>query len=112
MTDSSSPLWPELKVDAWQETRATLHLWTQVIGKIRLMQTPWLNHSWHVALYVTSRGLTTSAIAHGSRSFEIEFDFIEHMLDITVSDGNSRRLPLRPLSVADFYGGVMAAPPP
>ena len=66
MADPFSPLWPELDYGAWQDTRATLHLWTQIVGKIRLMQTPWLNHSWHVPLYVTAKGLTTSPIAHGS----------------------------------------------
>jgi hypothetical protein len=104
-----TPLWPELKYEAWQDTRDTLHLWMQIVGKIRLMQTPWLNHSWHVPLYVNSRGLTTSAIAHGSRSFDVQFDFLEHALDIAVSDGGVRRLPLRPQSVADFYVAVMAA---
>ena len=83
MADPLSPQWPELPYDAWQDTRATLHLWTQVVGKIRLQQTPWLNHSWHVTLYVTSKGLTTSPIPHGPRSFEIEFDFNQHVLDIT-----------------------------
>ena len=80
-----------------------------MVGKIRLMQTPWLNHSWHVPLYVNSKGLTTSPIPHGSRSFEIGFDFIEQVLDITVSDGGTRRLALRPQSVADFYAAVMSA---
>src|SRR5882757_6963779 len=102
-------VWPELPFAAWKDTQATLQLWTQIVGKIRLMQTPWLNHSWHVPLYVNSRGLTTSPIPHGSRSFEIQFDFIEHLLDITVSDGSMRRLELRPRSVADFYAAVMAA---
>jgi hypothetical protein len=109
MTNSASPIWPELAYDAWSETRATLHLWTQVVGKIRLARTPWLNHSWHVALYVNARGLTTSPIPHGARCFELQFDFIEHTLDILVSDGQVRRLPLRPQSVADFYAAVMAA---
>jgi hypothetical protein len=109
MADPIIPLWPELEHSAWQETQATLQLWTQVVGKIRLMQTPWLNHSWHVALYVTARGLNTSIIAHGPRSFDIEFDFIDHVLKITVSDGGLRRLPLRPQSVADFYSSVMTA---
>jgi Family of unknown function (DUF5996) len=108
ITPEKSP-WPELNYDAWQDTRATLHLWTQIVGKIRLMQTPWLNHGWHVTLYVNSRGLTTSPIPHGPRSFEIQFDFIDHVLDITVSDGSARRLALRPQSVADFYGALMAA---
>jgi len=104
-----NPPWPEFEYHAWQDTCATLQLWTQIVGKIRLMQTPWLNHSWHVPLYVNSKGLTTSPIPHGSRSFEIQFDFTLHMLDITVSDGSARRLALRPQSVAEFYGAVMAA---
>lgn len=109
MANSTNPAWPELFYDAWRDTRDTLQLWTQIVGKIRLMQTPWLNHSWHVTLYVTSRGLTTSPIPHGSRSFEIGFDFIDHALDVTVSDGGKRRLPLQPQSVADFYAAVTAA---
>jgi Family of unknown function (DUF5996) len=109
MPNRVTPLWPELNYSAWKDTRDTLHLWTQVIGKIRLMQTPWLNHGWHVPLYVTSKGLTTSPIPHGSRSFDIQFDFIEHVLAITVSDGKTRRLPLKPQSVAEFYGAVMTA---
>jgi len=109
MTHPTSPLWPELEYEAWKDTRATLQLWTQIVGKIRLMQTPWLNHSWHVALYVNARGLTTSPIPHGARTFEIQFDFLEHALDITLSDGKRRRLALRPQSVADFYAAVMAA---
>jgi uncharacterized protein DUF5996 len=109
MTNSMNLPWPKLEFDAWQDTRATLQLWTQVVGKIRLMQTPWLNHGWHVPLYVNSKGLTTSPIPYGSRSFEIQFDFTLHVLDITVSDGSARRLALRPQSVAEFYGAVMAA---
>jgi hypothetical protein len=109
MADPTSPPWPSLDYAAWRDTRDTLHLWTQVVGKIRLNLTPWLNHSWHVPLYVTSRGLTTSPIAHGSESFEIEFDFLEQVLDITLSDGRMHRLALRPQSVADFYAAVMAA---
>ncbi len=109
MVEQTTQLWPPLEYDAWQETRATLQLWTQIVGKIRLMQTPWLNHSWHVPLYVNSKGLTTSPMAHGSRSFDLQFDFIEHALDIAVSDGGTRRLALRPQSVADFYAAVMAA---
>jgi hypothetical protein len=109
MAEPTSEPWPELTLSAWADTRDTLQLWTQVIGKIRLVQTPWLNHSWHVPLYVNARGLTTSPIAHGSRFFEIQFDFTLHVLDITVSDGRERRLALQPQSVADFYAGVMAA---
>ena len=81
MTNPTSPLWPELRYDAWRDTRDTLQLWTQIVGKIRLTQTPWLNHSWHVPLYVNSKGLTTSPIPYESRSFEIQFDFIQHVLD-------------------------------
>jgi Family of unknown function (DUF5996) len=101
--------WPELPYAAWRETCETLHLWTQIVGKIRLAQTPWLNHSWHVALYVTSNGLTTSPIPHGTRSFEIKFDFIAHRLDIDVSDGARRSIDLQPQSVAAFYGSIMTA---
>src|SRR5882762_3663545 len=101
--------WPALPYEAWKETCSTLQLWTQVVGKVRLAQTPWLNHSWHVPLYVTSRGLGTSLIPHGSRSFEIEFDFNEHVLDIAVSDGGRRRIALKPQSVAEFYRNVLAA---
>ncbi len=109
MANRSNSLWPELEYDAWQNTCSTLHLWTQVVGKVRLVQTPWLNHSWHVPLYLNSRGLTTSPIAHGSRFFDIQFDFLEHALEITVSDGGMRRVALRPQSVADFYSAVTAA---
>jgi hypothetical protein len=101
--------WPELPYAAWRDTCTTLQLWTQIIGKIRLALTPWLNHSWHVALYVSAHGLTTSPIACGPRLFEIEFDFIRHMLDIELSDGSSRHIPLQPRSVADFHALVMAA---
>jgi Family of unknown function (DUF5996) len=100
--------WPDLPYTAWQETCATLHLWTQVVGKVRLAQTPWLNHSWHVPLYVTARGLTTSPIPYGQRSFEIAFDFHEHVLEITTTDGPRRRTALEPQTVADFYGKVMS----
>jgi len=102
MSTAADGYWPELPYEAWRDTCATLQLWTQIVGKIRLAQTPWLNHGWHVALYVTSRGLTTSPIPFGMRSFEIEFDFIGHALRIEVSDGGSRRLALRPQTVAFF----------
>jgi len=72
--------WPELPYAAWRDTYATLHLWTQIVGKIRLAQTPWVNHSWHVTLYVSPRGLTTSSIPYGQRSFELEFDFLKQLL--------------------------------
>jgi hypothetical protein len=102
-------VWPELAYSAWRDTQVTLQLWTQIVGKIRLTQTPWLNHSWHVTLYVTSRGLTTSPIPHGGRTFEIEFDFLTSQLVISVSDGGSRKIALGPRTVADFYAAVTTA---
>jgi hypothetical protein len=104
---NSVPQWPDLPYGAWRETCSTLHLWTQIVGKVRLALTPWLNHSWHVPLYVNAKGLTTSPIAHGSRSFEIQFDFRHHTLDIDVSDGASAQIPLHPKSVAQFYRELM-----
>jgi len=109
MNDTATADWPDLPYGAWKETCSTLHLWTQVAGKIRLAQTPWQNHSWHVPLYLTTRGLTTSPIPHGSRSFEILFDFVGHVLIIRVSNGAERKFDLRPRSVAEFYGMVMAS---
>jgi hypothetical protein len=100
--------WPELPTAAWRETYETLHLWTQVVGKVRLARTPWLNHSWHVALYVTARGLTTSPIPDGVRTFQIDFDLIDHILRISTSDGARRQLALAGQSVASFYSAVMA----
>jgi hypothetical protein len=102
--------WPELKFSEWQDTLATLHMWTQVVGKIRLRQTPLVNHWWNVPLYVSARGLTTSAMPYrDGRVFEIEFDLIDHQLLIKCSDGATTTLALRPQSVADFYAEVMAA---
>ncbi|HEY2134623.1 MAG TPA: DUF5996 family protein [Xanthobacteraceae bacterium] len=110
MNSSAHPqAWPELPYKDWAETCATLHLWTQVVGKVRLALTPWLNHSWHVALYVTARGLTTSPIPYGDRSFEMNFDFIDEILEIRTSDGASRQIMLKPQPVAEFYTLVMAA---
>jgi hypothetical protein len=102
-------IWPTLPFAEWKETAATLHMWTQIVGKIRLALTPWINHSWHVTLYVTARGLTTSPMAHDSRSFEIEFDFIQHALLIRCSDGAERKIALRSMSVAEFYQLLMSA---
>jgi len=99
--------WPELPLAGWPDTCATLHLWTQIVGKIRLARTPWLNHSWHVTLYVTARGLSTSPIPDGTRIFEIEFDFIDHVLKISTSDGATRQFALAGHSVASFYRRVM-----
>ncbi len=101
--------WPTLPLKEWKDTYATLHMWTQIVGKIRLAQTPWVNHSWHVTLYVTSRGLTTSPIPYGQKTFEIDFDFVDHKLVIETSDGNVRLIDLRPRTVADFYAEVMSS---
>jgi hypothetical protein len=95
--------WPSLPLEAWSDTCTTLHLWTQIVGKIRLAQTTWTNHSWHVTLYVTSNGLTTSPIPYGTRTAEIAFDFVAHELRILASDGGRGRVPLEPQSVATFY---------
>jgi hypothetical protein len=105
----SDAQWPEIPLAAWQGTFATLHLWTQIVGKVRLSLTPWLNHSWHATLYLTSRGLTTSPIPYESRTFELEFDFIAHRLDLRSSDGRRGEVALRPQSVAAFYDLVMDA---
>jgi len=100
--------WPELPTAAWRESCETLHLWTQIVGKVRLTLSPWLNHSWHVTLYVTSRGLSTSPIPDGTRNFEIEFDFIDHTLRISTSDGMGREFILAGHSVASFYAKLLA----
>jgi hypothetical protein len=106
-TDSTTNVWPSLPLQAWRETCAALHLWTQIVGKIRLTLSPWLNHSWHTTLYVTARGLTTSAISYGGRSFQLDFDFLEHQLWLRSSDGRSAVLALEPQSVASFYKRLM-----
>jgi hypothetical protein len=99
-----SAAWPVVpRLDAWRSTRDTVHLWTQIVGKTRLATAPLMNHWWHVPLYVTSRGLSTSPMAAGHRTFEVEFDFIDHMLVARTNDGRSEKMPLRPLAVADFY---------
>ena len=100
--------WPELEYHGWQATLATLQLWTQVVGKVRLALTPWVNHGWQVPLYVTARGLGTSPIPWGAEVFEVEFDFVSHKLGIRTSWGDERSLPLEPQSVADFYARTMA----
>ena len=101
--------WPVLPAGAWRDTRETVHLWTQIVGKIRLTLTPWLNHSWHVPLYVNARGLTTSLIPVNGRSFEIEFDFIDHALWLRMNDGQCRQVLLRPVTVAEFYEDITIA---
>jgi hypothetical protein len=107
--DSREQVWPSLEYSAWADTCATLHMWTQIVGKIRLALSPWVNHSWGVALYLTARGLTTSPIPTGARVFEIEFDFIAHELRLVSSEGVERMLKLRAQSVANFYREVMNA---
>jgi len=99
--------WPELRLEDWADTCATLHLWTQIVGKIRLAHAPLVNHWWQVPLYVTSRGLTTSAVPHGTRSFQLDFDFIDHALIIRADDGSTAAIALAPRTVADFYAEVM-----
>jgi hypothetical protein len=105
----ATDVWPALPLQDWKDTYATLHMWTQIVGKIRLAQTPLLNHWWNVTLYVTSRGLTTSAIPYDDRIFEIDFDFMDHNLRIKSSDGGSKTVRLYPRSVADFYRETLAA---
>ncbi len=103
-----SSTWPALpSLDDWENTLETVHLWTQIIGKIRLEQAPWINHSWGSALYVTTRGLTTSPVPHASGAFAIDFDFVEHTLQMSTSDGAERSFDLEPMSVATFYEKTM-----
>jgi len=101
--------WPALPFPDWKETGATLHMWTQIVGKVRLALAPWTNHSWHVTLYLTARGLTTSPIPYGGRIFQIDFDFIDHVLRIQTGDGREKAINLAAKSVATFYGEVMSA---
>ena len=100
--------WPRLPLNEWQATYATVQLWTQIVGKTRLRLAPMQNHWWHCTLYVTSRGLGTSPIPSGDRTFEIEFDFLDHQLVVRASDGETRTLPLVPRAVADFYREYLA----
>ncbi len=104
---SQNETWPSLPLDEWKETYATLHMWLQIVGKIRLVQSPWANHSWNTTLYVTARGLTTSPIPYGMRIFQVDFDFIDHKLSIQSSDGRTGTIQLLPLSVAAFYRKLM-----
>ena len=101
--------WPSLPLAEWEETRATLHMWTQIVGKIRLALAPYCNHWWHVPLYVTVRGLTTSPMPYGTRAMQIDFDFVDHQLVLQASDGSQRTVPLTAQSVADFYQQTMKA---
>ena len=104
LTDTT---WPSLPLAAWQDTYETLHMWTQIVGKIRMALAPKINHWWQSTLYVTPRGLTTSAIPYGTRTFEISFDFLDHHLQIQTSEGITRTIALVPRSVADFYQDVI-----
>ena len=107
--EPAAEVWPSLPLEEWEETRATLHMWTQIVGKIRLVQSAPVNHWWQVPLYLTARGLTTSPMPYGARSFEIEFDFIGHQLLIKCSDGATKTIALVPRSVAEFYRLLMEA---
>jgi Family of unknown function (DUF5996) len=105
----SQEYWPALAYNDWNETCETLHMWTQVVGKVRLVLSPYINHWWQVPLYVNARGLTTSPIPYKQRTFEVQFDFIDHNLHILTSEGRNKTLPLMPQSVAEFYDGFMTA---
>lgn len=109
MVTQPDPQWPALPLQPWQDTYATLHLWTQIVGKIRMACMPWINHSWHTALYVTPCGLTTSLMPYGERGFDITLDFVRHELRITTTGGERRGFALEPMSVADFYKRIFAA---
>ncbi len=108
MSAPANPAWPALPLAQWQDTYATVHMWSQIVGKTRLALAPMENHWWQVALYVTPRGLTTSSIPHGQRAFAVDFDFIDHVLWVRTSEGVARRLALAARSVADFYAEYMA----
>src|SRR5437764_12577220 len=107
--DSVGEVWPALPYEEWKDTLDTLHMWTQIVGKVKLELVPFLNQWWEVGFTVTARGLTTSTIPFGHRIFQVDFDFIDHRLDIRVNDGSARSLLLLPRSVADFYREFMAA---
>lgn len=107
IVDASREPWPSLPLEAWRETYATLHLWIQIVGKIRLARAPWLNHCWHATLYPTAAGLTTSLIPYGARAFQIDFDFLDHRLSVQSSDGGKATLALEAQSVAAFYRRLM-----
>ena len=106
---TAAEAWPDLRVSAWEDTRDTLHMWTQVVGKIKLALNPMVNHWWHVPLYVSPRGLTTSLVHTGDRGLEIEFDFVDHRLQVRTTDGAQRDLRLEPRTVASFYEATMTA---
>src|SRR5262245_65930636 len=103
----TSQRWPALPYEDWKDTYATLHMWTQIVGKIALASAPPLNHSWAIAFRVTPRGLATRRLFHGDQAFSMEFDFIDHQLMIRASDGNDRTVRLEPRTVADFHQELM-----
>jgi hypothetical protein len=107
--DAEANAWPDFVTPAWKETRDTLHMWTQVVGKVRLGLMPMINHWWQVTLYVSARGLTTSVMPAGNRGLEIEFDFIDQVLELRTTDGQRRQVALEPRSVASFYAATMSA---
>ncbi|MEM9353696.1 MAG: DUF5996 family protein [Planctomycetota bacterium] len=104
---STSAVWPELLIGRWKDTCATVHLWTQIVGKVRTRLVPWLNHSWGSTMYVTPRGLTTLSMPHGERSLQIDFDFVDHRLLVSVSDGGKAAIALEPMPTAGFYKRLM-----
>jgi uncharacterized protein DUF5996 len=104
---TAAEAWPSLPLAAWQDTYATLHMWAQIVGKTRLALSPRVNHWWNVTSYVTPRGLTTSAIPYGERTFSVDFDFLDHVLLVRTSEGSVGALPLAPRAVADFYREYM-----
>lgn len=107
MENPTGEAWPDLPLEAWEDTYATLHMWLQIVGKIRLMRCPWVNHSWHTTLFVTARGLTTSPVPFGNQVFQIDFDFIAHRLLVQSADGTAGGFALEPQSVATFYARLM-----
>jgi hypothetical protein len=107
-TSASTELWPSLPLEAWRDTYVTLHMWTQMVGKTRLALAPSQNHWWHVALYVTARGLTTGPMPYGRFTFQVDFDFLDHRLVVATSEGVRKEIALAPRSVADFYREYLA----
>jgi len=103
------PAWPDLPYNAWKDTYETLHMWTQIVGKIRLARMPWLNHTWQVTLYPTTSGLTTGRMPYGHESFQIDFDFVAHELNVQTSRGDHGTIQLTPMTVAQFYAALMEA---
>ena len=102
-------LWPDIPYSRWAPTGASLHMWAQIVGKFRLAATPWINHSWQAAFYVNARGLTTSLVPAGQRGFEVQFDFVEHVLRIESTGGESESISLQPMSVSEFFGRFLEA---